>query len=173
MLLELEQTTYLGPAQVLLAAGRRVKLELPDEHVWAQSALAFPYQPVAGDTVLAIAQSGTWYVIGVLKGTGPTTLIVPGDLRLLAPRGSIELSSSQAVRIKSPEVKLVAHKLELVARTIFERFASATRWVREAFQLRAGRMRTQVESSYRVKAGRIVERAEGDVKIDGRKIHLG
>jgi hypothetical protein len=39
----LEKKVQLGPAQVLQVAGDRVQLELPDELVWAQVALAFPY----------------------------------------------------------------------------------------------------------------------------------
>jgi hypothetical protein len=174
MLLELErQTTQLTEAQVLQAAGNRVQLELPDELVWARSALASPYEIAVGDQVLAIGQQGTWYVIGVLRGSGKTTFVVPGDLAIQAPRGSVELAAAKGICIKSPDVSITAQRLELAARMVFESFVQATRWVKEAFQVRAGRMRARVESTYDVKAGRILERAEGDVKIDGRKIHLG
>jgi hypothetical protein len=61
----------------------------------------------------------------------------------------------------------------VAARSVLERFQNATRWVKEAFQVRAGRMRTQVSGDWRLKADTITERSEGDVKIDGRKIHLG
>jgi hypothetical protein len=168
-----EQTTYLGPAQVLKAAGNRAQLELPDELVWAIVALASPYQLTVGDTVLALGQGGAWYVIGVLRGTGKTTFMVPGDLDLRAPRGSIELTAAKGVRIKSPLVEILSNKLELMAKSIFERFDDATRWVKKACQLRVGRLRTRVESTYDLKAERILERAEDDVKIDGRKIDLG
>jgi hypothetical protein len=168
-----EQTTYLGPAQVLKATGNRAQLEMPDELAWATVALASPYQLAVGDTVLAIGQGGAWYVIGVLRGTGKTTFMVPGDLDIRAPRGSIELTSAKGVRIKSPVVELLADKLEVLAKSVFERFEDATRWVKDAFQLRVGRLRTRVESTYDLKANRILERAEEDVKIDGRKIDLG
>jgi hypothetical protein len=146
---------------------------LPDEFVWAEVAISFPYQVTVGDTVLAVGQDGAWYVIGVIQGTGPTTLTVPGDLRLRAPRGGIELSAGKGVRIKSPRVKLVSGKLEVLAKNAFERFGHATRRVKDAFQLRAGRLRTRVESSYDLGAERILVHADDDVKIDGRKIHLG
>ena len=173
MLVALEQTTYVGPAYVLQAVDKRIQIELPDQQVWALIALAYPYQPSAGDIVLAIGQEDNWYVIGVLNGSGNTTLTVPADLHLQAPHGSIELSSAKGIRIRSSAVKIVSNKLELIAQRSFERYANATRWVKEAFQLRAGRVRTSVDSSYRVTAERIVERAEDDVRIDGRKIHLG
>lgn len=164
---------YLGPARVRMVAGNRVLLEIPDEQVWALLAIGYPYQSVPGDTVLAIGQEGNWYVIGVLKGTGKTTFTAPGDIEFRAPRGSIDLTSAKGLRIRSHRVRIVSDEIELVARTISEKFDSARRWVKEAFQLRAGRVRTIVDSTYRVKAKRIVERAEGDVKIDGKKIHLG
>jgi hypothetical protein len=173
MFATLEATTYLGPARVLAAAGTRAKLELPDEHVWAMVALGSPYQPTVDDIVLAIGQQGAWYVIGVLKGSGKTTLSVPGDLEIRAPRGTIELSAGKGVHLKSPEVTVTAGKLELFARSIFESFTEATRWIKEAFQLRAGRLRTRVDGDYDLGADRIRERAEQDVKIDGSKIHLG
>jgi hypothetical protein len=173
MLLELERSTYLGPAQVLQRNDRGVQLELPDELAWATVALAFPYQPAVGDKVLAIGRAGTWYVIGVIEGSGTTTLMVRGDLKLLAPHGKIELMAGAGVTIHSSIVRILADRIEVLARTIFEKFTSASRWVKELFHLRAGHARTIVSSTYRVKAKRIVERAEDDVHIDGRKIHLG
>ena len=135
-MLALEQTTYLGPAVVLHAAGGRVKLELPDEHVWAVSALAFPYQAVAGDEVLAVGQPGKWYVIGVLKGAGPTTLTAPADLELAAPRGRITLTAARGVELRADEVRVWANKLELLAKSVFERFGDVTCWVKGVFQFR-------------------------------------
>jgi hypothetical protein len=153
--------------------GNRVQLEFPDELAWATVALASPYQPAVEDSVLAIGQGGSWYVIGVLKGSGKTTLSVPGDLAILAPAGRIELASARGVKIKSPAVQIVADNLQFCARSIFERFAHATRWVKQTFQIRTGRLRARVDATYDIKADRILERAEGDVKIDGRQIHLG
>ncbi len=168
-----EPGTQLLTARVHRVAGKRVQLELPDEFLYAQIALGSPYQIVEGDTVLAIGQEQSWFVIGVLNGTGPTTLVVPGDLNLCAPRGSIELMAAKGVHIKSRSVKIAARKLEFLATSVFEKFATATRWVKETLNLRAGRVRTRVEENYDLKAGRIVQRADEDVKIDGQKIHLG
>lgn len=169
----LDQSTYLGPARVHRVAGNRIQLEFPDELPWAMLALAYPYQPAVGDTVLAAGQGQNWYVIGVLQGTGKTTLMVPGDFEVLAPKGRINLIAGKGFQVKSPEVKITAGKLELVAKRISERFFDATRWVKNAWQIRAGRVRTETEGDYQVKAGRIIERAEKDVRIDGEKIHLG
>jgi len=169
----LEQGTYLGPARVCQVAGSRIQLEFPDELPWATLALAYPYQPAAGDVVLAAGQGRNWYVIGVLKGTGKTTILVPGDFEVIAPRGNISLVAGKKLEVKSPEVQITAGKLGLFARSVLEHFTDATRWVKEAWQIRAGRLRTQVERDYRISAQRINARADEDVKIDGDKIHLG
>lgn len=173
MFLDQQLQTRLEPATVLTLAGTRVQLELPDELVWAVLALAYPYQPARGDRVLAIGQGEAWYVIGVLRGSGSTSLTLPGDLTIRTPAGSIELISARGVRIKSPRVRIATEKLELLAESVLERFARATRWVKETLHVRAGRLRTRVEGTHDLGAGRILERAEDDVKIDGRKIHLG
>jgi hypothetical protein len=173
MLLELQQQTRLSPARVRRVAGQRLQLEMDDEWVWGVLALAYPYTPALDDRVLAIGQDGDWFVIGVLQGTGKTTLTVPGDLCLRAPSGAIELDAGREVKIKGPTVQINAAKLEMRARTVFERFTNVTRWVKETFQIRAGRLRARVEGTYDLKADRIIERADGDVKIDGREIKLG
>jgi hypothetical protein len=173
MQLALEQVTYLGPARVARVAGPRMQLELPDEFGWAQTALAFPYQPEEGDIVLAIGQSGAWYVIGILSGSGTTTFAVPGDLALRAPCGRIELTAADGVTLKSSRVTITADRLELLARAVVESFGRATRWVRDTFQLRAGRLRSRIKGDYSLKACRIRETADAEVRIDGTKIHLG
>jgi len=75
--------------------------------------------------------------------------------------------------VKSPDVKITAGKLEFIAKRIFEHFTDATRWVKDTWQIRAGRLRSDVEDDYQLKANRIIERAKADVRIDGDKIHLG
>jgi hypothetical protein len=170
---QLSSSVHLGPARVLETRDNRVLLATEEAKAWALVALAYPYQMAVNDIVLAIGQDNAWYVIGVLRGTGRTTMTVPADLEISAPRGCIELKAAQGIHLYSPGVKIVAGLLELVSHRVFERFGNATRWVKDAFQLRAGRVRTVVEADYRVKAGRILQHAQDAVKIDGRKIDLG
>jgi len=171
--LPLDQSTYLGPARVREVAGNRLQLEFPDELPWATLALGYPYHPVIGDLVLALGQGSNWFVIGVIQGAGKTKFIVPGDFEILAPRGRISLTAGKAFQVKSPDVKITAGKLEFIAKRIFEHFTDATRWVKDTWQIRAGRLRSDVEDDYQLKANRIIERAKADVRIDGDKIHLG
>ena len=168
-----ETMAQIGTATILAVDGSRVSLSIDGAETPATMALAFPYRPVAGDTVLALGQESKWYVIGVLQGRGVSSFIAPGDLELRAPNGSIGLTAADGVRIEAPQVALKADRLELAARTVFERFVQAYRRVAEAFHLRAGRVRTTVTGAWDVKAGRIAERADADVRIDGEQIYLG
>ncbi len=169
----LETTTFLGPARVAQVKGVSLRLTLPDGEVPAILATSYPYQPVEGDLVLAIGQEDAYYVIGVIQGKGKCTFLVPGDLEFKAPKGKIDLSSSRGIRLQSPDVMIKAKKLDLFAESVRERFGDACRWVKGGFQLRAGRVRQKIEGKYSIKAERIVERADKDVKIDGKKINLG
>jgi hypothetical protein len=164
---------YLGPARVLMSAGGRAKLEAAGAIVWATVAMGAPYEPVMDDVVLAIAQEECWYVIGVISGSGTTTLTAHAGLVIRAPRGGIELDAATAVTVKSPEVTIAAGRIEILARSIFEHFTEATRWIRDAFQIRAGRVRTRIDGDYDLAADRIMAAATGHVKIDGTTIHLG
>ncbi len=166
-------SVYLGPARVIGVADRKAKLRLHDQEFWADVALAFPYELSVEDVVLTINQDTHWYVIGVLQGTGKTTLTVPGDLALKAPQGSIELEAGKQVSIQGPLVRLNAGRLEIFAKSAWEKFTKVTRWVKEACKVHAGRFLTRTDGEYRLRAGTIKEKAVGDVRIDGTKINLG
>jgi hypothetical protein len=171
--LPLESKVYLGPARVTEVISGRLRLALPECEAWAILAIAYPYKPRVGDLVLTISQGKEYFVIGVLQGTGLITFTAPGDIQFHAPNGKIDLVSTKGISVRAPGVTIQATNLEFRAKTIIEKFVSAHRWIRETFQLRAGRIRTLVESSYRIRAEKIIERAKKTVHIDGEKIHLG
>ena len=163
----------LAPASVMNVDGQRLLLALDGRQVWAQSALVHYYRPAIGDQVLAIGPSEACFVIGVLHGAGTVNLCAPGDIEIHAPRGQIGLLAKHGVHIKSDAISLTANRLTVAARSLIERFTDVSRWVKQACQLRAGRLRITVEDDYRLRADRIQQQAERDVKIDGSKIHLG
>jgi len=164
---------FLGPAQVVAIAGSTVQLETSTGTRTATMALAQAYSAVVGDTVLAISRGEDWYVIGVIAGRGTTTFTAPGDIEFHAPCGRIEMLAKEGVFLKSDLGEIVATKLELTARHVFERFNDVTQWITETLHRRIGRMHTKVEGDYDLKAGRITELADEDVTIDGKTIHLG
>lgn len=171
--LEMRLENFLGAAKVERVDGNRVLLVQQDQQVWAASAIGYPYQFQPNDEVLVIGQREDWYVIGVLAGHGKTSFQVPGNLQIHAPQGSIELIASKGISMRSPSISLVAAQLNLAAKKMSQRYDQVKLWVKQNFDVIANRMTTKVDQSYRLSADKIVERAKGDVKIDGNKIHLG
>jgi hypothetical protein len=171
--LSTQQDLFLGPGRVERVDGNRLLLSMPNTQAWAFSAVGFPYRFERDDVVLAIGNRDEWYIIGVLSGKGKTSFHVAGDLQLHAPRGSIELIGARGIFLKSNNVSIVASRLNLVVRRLSQRFDDMRTWIKNNYELFASRCTTRVAGSYRISANKIVERAEGDVKIDGKRIHLG
>lgn len=163
--------TYVGPATVVETGPDRLLVRGPGGTRPARTALAVPYDPVAGDVVLVIEGEET-YVIGVLSGRGLTRIDAPGDLAIRAG-GAVTVLGGSAVSLNAPQVALKASRLEFAAERLFARFGDVYQWVRGALRTVAGRTRTVSQGTVSVRAQRIVETAEGDVRIDGRQVLLG
>lgn len=172
-MLKTDANTRLGPALVTAATGAELELQVEGETVKALNALAMPYMPRVGDIVLAIGQDDGHYVIGVLQTTGDMRLAFPAGVHFHAPRGRVEFTSGEEIELQAPSVRVQSGKLELVARTISEKFVNAFRCVKELSQLRAGRARTMVDGMNYQRAERQAIRARKDVRVDGNQIHLG
>ena len=177
-LTRIEETTFLAPTRVTGTEGARVRVALPDRHAWARLAVPFLYQPAVDDEVLVIGrreEDGTeaYFVIGVLESRGPARLVVPGDLTVAAPHGSIRLDAGEGVSLEAPRVELRAGALTMVARSLTQRLDNAYHWVRQLLHVQAGRSRQVVEGTSYHQAQRTVIKAEKDVSIDGEKIQLG
>ena len=166
-------TTNLTPATVLEATGRKLVVLTPEGAVTAENALAFPYQPVKGDSLLVIGRDDHWYAIGVLQAQGDMLVAFPANATFAAPRGEIKFKSGMGVEMHAPNVRLRAGKLELVAKTISETADNVYRRIRKLLKLDAGSSQTNVEETAHTKCGRYVVKAKQDVKMDGDKIYLG
>ncbi len=163
----------LRPVRVVKVEQRRLQIDLMGSEKWADIALPFKYQAMVGDHVLVIGQQDAFYVIGVIEGKGKTTLMAHGDLELHAAKGKIDLVAAMGVNIRSPSFQVITKQLDLVAENVVERFNNLTSWIKTTFDLQAGSVHTKVESSYRLKAEKITQKAREDLKLDGKKIHLG
>lgn len=163
---------YLGPARVQEAGPGSLVIELPAGRRAAQLALPVAYEAQPGDTVLAIATEAGCYVIGVLAGTGKTSLKVDGDLAITAA-GRLDLAAGRGIRLSSSRVAVVAEKIELAARQFLGRFAEAAQRVTGLFRQDLGSSRTRVAETSDLAAGRIRQRAREDVSIDGEQVRLG
>lgn len=164
-------TQYLGPARVQAVREEFLDLLVAGEPVRARIAVAAPYQPHEGDTVLVIGER-EYFVIGVLDSRRRTNLYVPGDLTIQAG-GRVRIVGQQGVDLTGPRVNIRADRLEVTAQSLHERFEKSYTWVRDALHVAAGRLRTVVEQTATLAAERVVQRARKDVSIDGEKIRLG
>ena len=99
--------------------------------------------------------------------------MVPGDFEVLSSKGSDQARlPGKAFQLKSPEVKIAAANSNWSPSRVMEQFTEASRWVKDAWRITAGRFRTgrrRIPS----RCEKIIERATEDVRIDGNKIHLG
>ena len=70
-------------------------------------------------------------------------------------------------------IRLLAGRLETVARTVMSNAENVYQKVEKLAQLQAGRVRTLVRSSWHIKARDTILKAEKDYKVNAEKIHLG
>jgi hypothetical protein len=176
---------YLGSAEVLAIAQPygRVEVRLPSgERAWARLAITGPYFAAVSDEVLIIGNDlDELYVIGVLRGTGPTKISVPGDLAIEAPNGSIrlhaakpiEIGSKVKVEVAASRVAVRADRLDFFAKRTVQKFTNAYTWVSQLFQLKSGRTRAVADEGYLIKAGRMHVKTKGNCVINSETIHLG
>jgi len=139
----------------------------------AQMALGYPYHPHIGDILLTLCQKEACYVVGVLKGSGPTTFYAPGNLNIHAPNGSIEILAQTRIKTQAPDITLRGHRLNFFAKTLNEKFENALRWVKNTFHLKTGRLRAVSETTVQIKGKHVIHKAKGEMKIDGEHIRLG
>lgn len=169
----LEAASYLGPARTMAVEPGRVLVALPEAKAWATLALATNYTPVTGDVLLVIGQHGSFYVIGVIAGRGRTSLLAHGDLEIRAPHGRIDLLARDGIALRGGLVQVIAKTFDTVVDSVKQRCKELFVQVAGTARTRAKRSETEVEEVHRTQAGRIVQRADKDVSIDGEKIHLG
>jgi hypothetical protein len=177
--------SYLGPAEVVAPGGSPgfVDVRLLDgDVVSARIALAQLYSPAVGDEVLVISQrTGDAYVIGVLAGRGTTTIQVPADLTLAAPRGTIRIAAGRGIQVQSgASIEMAARKatlrvgrLNVVAATLVQRLGSAFTWATGLLQWKSRRMRTVTDEGWLVRAERAHLKTAGNTCINGKTVHLG
>ncbi len=168
-----QEGLVLGPAEIVEVTPASVRARLSSgDVVGAELALAFTYQPAIGDVALVVGDGRSHYVIGILKGSGKTTLDLPGDVDLRAS-GKLRLLSDQAVEIAAPTVSLASRKLDMIAGAVAQRFKTVRQRVTELLSVHAGEQHTIVEGSAHSQSKRASILTEDKVTINGREVHLG
>jgi len=169
-----QSADYLGPGHVVRVGPHEVDVEIRgDERVTAQMALSIRYEPVIGDALLVIGKGDDHFVIGVLHGSGKTSLSFDGAVDLRAAGGVLTLSSDRGVAIQGPEMEIHTGKLQIFAGTVVEKFTSLYQRVRETLSVRAGKTHTVVDDASLMTAKNASIVTEETMSINGDQIHLG
>jgi hypothetical protein len=165
---------YLGPGYVVTVEPHEVTVEIRGgERARAQMALSIPYAPALGDVLLVIGKGDDHYVIGVLHGSGKTSLAFDGAVDLRANGGPLTLSSDHGVAIQGPEVEIQTGKLQVFAEAVAEQLGSLYQRVRDALNTHAGRAHTVVDETSFTTAKNAAIVTEETMSINGKEIHLG
>jgi hypothetical protein len=154
-----------GVVTVALADGREVQ---------ATFALALPYAACEGDVLLVIDPgSEEVFVIGVIAGTGKTSLELQGNVALRAVGGQLQLAGDEGVRVEGPSVEVRTDTLRTVARSIVETTRSLFQRVAEVLHVHAHNQVTIVDEGSYSQAKTTAIQSADTVTINGKEIHLG
>ncbi|MGD0526018.1 MAG: DUF3540 domain-containing protein [Polyangiaceae bacterium] len=165
---------YLGPGRVVVVMPHEVEVEVRSgERTRAQMALSVAYEPCVGDVLLVIGTGDEHYVIGVLHGSGKTSLAFEGAVDLRATGGPLTLSSDTSVVIHGPEAEIHAGKLQVLAGAVVEKLGSLYQRVRETLDVHAGNTHTVVDDASFMTAKNASIVTEETMSINGNEIHLG
>jgi Protein of unknown function (DUF3540) len=165
---------YLGPAVVVAVDASFLEARLPDGGlVRAALALAFPYRPVPDDVVLVVGREGAHYVIGVLRGSGQTTLAFEGDVRVRAVGGKLALVGDEGVQIEGRELEVLVSAVKIVASSMVQKLTTAYQRVTGLLSVRAGEAETLVEGTTTTRAKNGVILTEDKMVVNGKQIFLG
>lgn len=163
----------LGPAEVVADETTSLRIRLKSgATVPAQLALAFGYRPTVGDSVLTIGNDDGFFIIGVLMARQEARLEFAGDVSLTAS-GKLKLRGMGGVELEGPEVSVRAGKLEMMARSVTQRYDRVKQRVVELLSVQAGQTHTVVDGSSYTRAENVTMRTKEKVSINGKSIHLG
>lgn len=169
---QLGKELYLGPATVIGVKGLRPIVQLPNGVETAvEMALAFPYNPVRGDTLLVVGKNASHYVIGVLVGNGETSLRFQGDVNLQAVDGKLRLLADE-VLVRTPSFEVQATKVRTFAETVINKATNIFQNVREMVSTRAGEKHDLIVGECHTHADRATITTTGVTTINGKEVHL-
>lgn len=98
-------------------------------------------------------------------------------LAITALQGEFQLKETRFVSskflAKIEDSQLIVGKLSTIANSITEKAKNVYKTVEQLSQLKAGRMRTLVESTFHMKAKKTYMKSQEDFKVNANKIHLG
>ncbi|MFH1844617.1 MAG: DUF3540 domain-containing protein, partial [bacterium] len=103
--------------------------------------------------------------------------IETGRFGLQAAQGAIRVDELKYAGNRLEAVvkysRLFTDRVERISKTVIEKACNVYRTVEQLTQLRTGRLRTLVETSYHFKSRKAYMKSEKSFNIDGEKINLG
>ena len=170
--LRIWETTTCDVARVSEANLRGVVLETSGGARPAIRAVSCLVAPARGDEVLAATvPDGRVFVLAVLARDGKEIdLAVDGALRIRAPE--VDLVADRAtVRLRA--LAVFAESIDSVCERVSQTVKRCFRRVEELDQLRAARLDYRAESEMMLRAKHVLASARALVKLDGERIHIG
>jgi hypothetical protein len=164
----------VGPARVVEAGPSWALVEAAGRPGALRAELAFsqPYEPAVGDLLVVVGSAEALYAVGVLRGSGRTTLAVEGDLDVVAS-GALRLVGRRGVAIQGEDVVVEAGKLEIAARSAVEVLGSLVQRVTGLFSQQARDVHVQAEESVVTRGKNATILTEEDVVVNGKQLWLG
>ncbi len=162
----------IGTGVVIEAAGDRAQVLFEGATVSARMALAFTYQPLAGDVVLVINQDQLCFIIGILSGRGAMTLQAPGDLTISAPNGRISLSARDAIEVDAGRFAVRVQAIEMLAISLVERVQTAFKTFTDLLHITAGARQTRIDGVSMESTERTYHRSEKETVLNGETINI-
>jgi hypothetical protein len=164
---------YLGPAEVLRVSPAELEVALQNgRRASARIALGYSYEPRVGDELLVIGGADGHWVIGVLRGTGPSVVHFPADAELRA-EGKLRIEARRGVEISSPEVSVTSSKIKMVASEVVHAFTNLRQRVSELLSVQAGQSHTVVAGSMHSQSKSASILTEEKISLNGKEVHLG
>ena len=165
---------YLGPATVTQFGPALLEAELPGgERISPKLALAFPFEPALGDTLLVIGQGERYFVIGLIASTGQTSLHFRGNVELRAVSGTLELHGEEGVSLSGPQIDIKTKKLTVLAEKVNEAFGTVLTRVKSLMSVHTGATDTIVRGEWSSRSERAAITSQEVVSVNGKEVHLG
>lgn len=165
---------YLGPAKVTRTGPAALEATLPNgESIRPRLALAYPFVPAAGDTLLVIGEKERYFVIGVIESTGRTELRFQGDVEIRAVDGTVELEGARGVSFAGPQIDIKTKQLSVIADKVTEAFGSVFTRVKALLSVHTGEADTVVHGEWSNRSERAAITSQEVVSVNGKEVHLG
>lgn len=155
-----------------------------DGSAFILSILARPTGPDAvvsfpGDVVLETAKGRVTLAgaEGIDMTTGSSVNMLASEVNIAAESSKLTIAQVQALSSSFTgnvgKVRLFSDAIDVVAKRATQRLKTCFRWVEQMEHVTAGQMINSVRNLFSVRARQSSIKAKDDVKIDGKRVHLG